>query len=229
MRLLLVFATPLESAPLREVWSFDGVPVIGLQQVQVGDLRLDLLHTGIGMVNTGLQLGAYLAQHQPDRAIHLGIGGSLDRQLSLGQLVELKGDTYAALGADSPTGFIPLDQLGFATLQVDGRSYYARYENPHPYDHQYPLKEGLTVNCVSGEKQAIEARYAGTDAEIETMESAAFFQAMTMWKVPFWSFRAISNYIEARNRANWQIPLAVQRINQLATQLIHQLAENSKR
>jgi futalosine hydrolase len=44
------------------------------------------------------------------------------------------------------------------------------------------------------------------------MESAAFFYVCLSQKVPFAALRAISNKVEVRNKAAWNIPQAVQNL-----------------
>ena len=57
------------------------------------------------------------------------------------------------------------------------------------------------------------------DVQIETMEGAAFFQACLTEGVAFSEIRAISNFVEARNRENWMINEAIERLNQFIIDL----------
>ena len=45
------------------------------------------------------------------------------------------------------------------------------------------------------------------------MEGAAVFYACKMNNVPCLQVRAISNYVEPRNKENWQINLAINNLN----------------
>ncbi|HRR11988.1 MAG TPA: hypothetical protein P5139_08260, partial [Tenuifilum sp.] len=47
---------------------------------------------------------------------------------------------------------------------------------------------------------------------IETMESAAVFYVCLKLGKPFFCLRAVSNYVEPRNRQNWKIDIAVQNL-----------------
>ncbi len=219
--LLLVAATEPESGPLRQRLGF--APLGTFEQAQVHDWDIHLLHTRVGMVSTALALGTYLAQHQPQRAIHFGIAGSLDRATPLGTVVELVQDTFIEMGADSPGGKLDLSDLGLPTLVQKGQPYFDTFINDAPYGPPYPPVQAVTVNRVAGEAKAIAQRFDGTQATIETMESGAFFQAMQVHEVPFWSVRAISNYIEPRNRASWQIPAAITAVNQAVISMISTL------
>ncbi len=56
------------------------------------------------------------------------------------------------------------------------------------------------------------------------MEGAAFFYACLMTQAPFLQIRAISNYVEPRNKDNWNIPLAIDRLNEVLAQMVNGLA-----
>jgi futalosine hydrolase len=47
------------------------------------------------------------------------------------------------------------------------------------------------------------------------MEGIAFFHACLHHSLDFLELRSISNYVESRNRAAWNIPLAIQNVNNL--------------
>jgi len=98
MKILLVAATPPETAQIRKQLGIE------MQQSFIGSVHfdsyhIDLLHTGIGMVNTAFHLGSYLAANQPDVAINLGIAGSFSRSIQLGEVVEVRTDIFSVLGA----------------------------------------------------------------------------------------------------------------------------------
>ena len=48
--------------------------------------------------------------------------------------------------------------------------------------------------------------------------------ATAMEQVKFLQIRSISNYVETRNRENWNIPLAIQNLNQVLTEMLQALA-----
>jgi len=52
------------------------------------------------------------------------------------------------------------------------------------------------------------------------MEGAAFFYACAMAGVPCMQIRAVSNYVEKRNRDAWQIGLAIKNLNTFAVRLL---------
>ncbi len=202
MKHLLIAATPAETALFREQMRL--VPQ-GENTWVSPKQSLCLLHTGIGMVNTAYQLSRYLARHPVELAIQFGIAGTFDRSLALGTVVEVVSDCYPELGADSPQGYLNLAEMGFPLLERNGVAYYNVLNNQAPSETGLRQVSGLTVNRVSGTAPAIRARYEQWPAQIESMEGAAFFQTCLLSGVPFYAFRSLSNYVEARNRCRWKM------------------------
>lgn len=191
--ILIVAATEFETAYLRN---------------HIKDQQIHYLHIGVGMVNTAYHLGKYLAHNHPDLAINIGIAGSFDRDIALGEVVEIIEDTFSELGAEDNGKFLDMEKMGFPLSQEP--LLYNTIVNPNPSPFDIKKVNALTVNTVHGTQESILACQKLWNKQIETMEGAAFFQIMRMENIPFYAFRGISNYVEARNRDNWQIPLALE-------------------
>ena len=90
-------------------------------------------------------------------------------------------------------------------------------QNPKPLRLEIlPMVHGLTVQKVHGFPLSINGvlqKYK--DAQIESMEGAAFFQACLTEGVAFSQIRAISNFVEARNREEWLIKEAIEQLNMI--------------
>lgn len=214
MHLLIVAATQGETTMLRTAMPF--------REVQDGTFRLEeqnrqiaLLHTGIGMVNTAWTLGRW-TQLQPDfdKALNIGIAGSYRRDWALGTVVQCTSDCFAEMGASSPEGFLDMKQLGFPIMEWAGSPIYNSLKNPDPWPLDLPLARAITVNQVQGEIAGITTMQQQWQPEVETMEGAAFFQAMLRLGKPFAAIRSISNYVEPRNRESWKIGLALHNLTE---------------
>jgi futalosine hydrolase len=81
----------------------------------------------------------------------------------------------------------------------------------------------LSVNLASGSLKTIEQRTIKYQADIESMEGASLHYACLTSSIPFVQFRGISNYVEPRNKENWNIPLAIQNYQQHIIFFIEQL------
>lgn len=171
-----------------------------------------LLVTGIGMVNTAIALSTYLVGKKPRLVVNLGIAGAYPGGPAIGEVVEISEDCFGELGAESPDGFLGLETMGFPNFEAGGKTYFNRLPNPKPGNSPLRKCKGLTVNKVHGLSSSIAESVALWAPEVETMESAAVFQACLMAGVPFQCYRGISNQVEPRNRENWRIKEAVEAV-----------------
>ncbi len=212
MRVLVVAATEFE------VYSLES-RVLSLQSEvgsQTQDSRLktiDFVITGAGMVATAFAMGKLLAEHKYDLAINLGICGSFDKDIALGDVLEIVEDDLAELGAEDDEDFITIDKLGFGES-----SFRATYQLPE----KFSLKKvnAITVNTVHGNDASIKKLSGRMNAQLESMEGAAFFYACREAGIPSLQIRAVSNYVEKRNRDAWQIGLAIKNLNTFALELV---------
>ncbi len=220
MRILIVAATEPEISKLKEDTRFaildcdQGTHSTPQFKKACEKLDISFLITGAGMVATAFALGKHFAQNQYDLAINLGIAGSFDRNIPLGEVVEITQDTFAELGAEDDEQFITIDELGF------GESVFtATYSLPDSLNIKKTT--AITVNTVHGNEASIQKLSSRIDAQIESMEGAAFFYACKQAGVPCMQIRAVSNYVEKRNRNAWQIGLAVKNLNTFAAELLN--------
>ena len=154
------------------------------------------------MTATAFALGKYLNSNY-NLVVNLGIAGSFDQDIPLGSLVNIETDTFAELGAEDQDNFITINQLGFGE-----NTYAASY-----LYHKLPKVKGITVNKVHGNVLSIAKTLNKFNPQTESMEGAAVFYACKMNNVPCLQVRAISNYVEPRNKENWQINLAINNLN----------------
>ena len=221
MRVLIVAATQPEVDPLMQA--------LGMQKSDEGDniyvtrhisvANCTVLITGAGMVPTAFALGKHLPHNVYNLVINLGIAGSFDRGIALGSVVNITQDTFAELGAEDDTRFISIEQLGLGAgifNPTSSLSYFTPKIN-------LIKATAITVNKVHGNEASIAAITDRLKPQLESMEGAAFFYACHQLKVPCVQIRAVSNYVEKRNRDNWQIGLAVKNLNTFAMELIKEL------
>ena len=202
MRILIVAATGFEVESLKLK--------VKNQAQDLGFKTIDFLITGAGMVPTAFALGQHLANNKYDLAINLGIAGSFNKTIALGDIVEIIEDDFAELGAEDDEDFITIDKLGFGES-----SFRATY--PLPADLNVKKANAITVNTVHGNDGSIKKLSNRINAQIESMEGAAFFYACREVALPCLQIRAVSNYVEKRNRDAWQIGLAIKNLNTFAT------------
>jgi futalosine hydrolase len=182
-------------------------------------LDFELLITGIGMVATAFALGKHLALNSYDLVVNLGIAGSFDRDIALGDVLEITEDTFAELGAEDDNEFLSIDKMGFG----EGAFYPStKLSNLYNLFNTFNLKtaRAITVNTVHGNEASIKKVTERLKPQLESMEGAAFFYACREMNVPCMQIRAVSNYIEKRNRDNWNIGLAIKNLNTFAMEFL---------
>ncbi|MGB4400546.1 MAG: futalosine hydrolase [Daejeonella sp.] len=204
MNLLLVAATRPEIQPFLSAFPAESDSD---EKISIGQHSVDVLITGAGMVAAAFALGRHLAQNTYDLAINLGIAGSFDFGLSLGDVCLVQEDTFAELGAEDGDDFLPIDQLELGTgTQI-------HHPNPDFAISELKKVNAITVNKVHGHELSIAKAIARFNPQIESMEGAAFFYACNQSDIPCIQMRAISNYVERRAREKWDIGLAIKNLN----------------
>lgn len=177
-----------------------------------GAHAVDRLVTGVGMVATAARVSAALASTRYDAAINIGLCGAFDRALPLTSVVHVTSDMLPELGAEDGDRFLSLADLGLIDDNAPPLSA-GRLVNPHPIVLpglvDLPVVAGVTVNTAHGNDASIAALLDRLPAQVESMEGAAFFYSCLTAGVPCAQVRAVSNYVERRNRAAWQIPGAL--------------------
>lgn len=224
MEILLVAATPFEIMPVQE-WLQSRFSKTEKGGFRKNDLTVSTLVTGVGIAATSWSLGNYFARKQPDLAVNAGVAGALDLSLSLGDVLQVVSERFGDVGVEEADGrFTDLFELGL--LEPSEKPYInGLLYNPAAAESRFlPQVKGLTVSKVHGYGPSITAiRQKYPDAQVESMEGAAFFQACLLSDVSFLEIRSISNYVEPRNRDAWQLGLAIENLNRTLVEMLEGL------
>ncbi len=193
----------------------------GDAQFQYGALNVTLLITGVGLTATAYGLGKVLATNRYDLVVNAGICGALDRSIPLGEVVQVVSESFGDLGAEEADGrFTDAFALGLIAPDQPPFQKGLLYNEAGASFDFLPKAKGVSVNRVHGAEHSIAALMQRSDAQVESMEGAAFFYACLMAEVPFLEVRAVSNYVEPRNKDNWNIPLAIDRLNEVLVEMV---------
>ena len=203
MKILIVAATEVEISELRGV--------------ATDSHKLEFLVTGPGMVSTTYELTHFLRENKFDLAVNCGLAGSFVRTIKIGEVVEVNTDTLSELGAEDDEQFLSLAEIG-----LEGRNDFQSSARTNS-NHDFKKVKGITVNTVHGNMASIEKVIKKYKPEIESMEGAAFFYVCEKENIPSIQLRAISNYVERRNKDNWNIPLALQNLKLALEKLLSAL------
>lgn len=217
MKILVVSATQFEVKPLLDFLGI-AVPSTGMNNANMDfeDKDIQVLITGVGMVNTAFMMGRYI-NSLFDLVINVGVCGAFDRQLELGQLVHITSDVLSEMGAEDGETFLTYDQLNLPGEHVFSENY--TFSNSL-IDSLKKVK-GITVNTVHGDEVNIKKVQQLYHPDVESMEGAAFFAGCVRAGGDFIQIRAISNYVEKRDKSKWQMPLAIKNLNDFLINFIN--------
>lgn len=217
---MLTAATAFELKPSLD-FLLEHYPQIAPNCFKMGEKELHIIISGVGMMQTAFCLGQKMAQNNYDSAIQAGIAGSFDSYMPLGTLTYVTTEQYGDLGAEDKEKQLDMFDLGL--LQADAFPFQSGKlpnKSAHPWAKGLLPVQGLSVNMGGGQLKTIQDRAQKYQADIESMEGIAFHYACLMAGIPFAQIRAISNFIEPRNRAAWQIETAITNLNQHLCQQI---------
>ena len=141
------------------------------------------LCTGMGPEATRRALSPVLAAGGFDLAVDLGVAGSYD------------------------TDRFPVGSVVQVTAERFGGQPGAPLRNPAP-----PACLAALPQAVGNTVPALAPQYRCAQADVESMEGAAFFEACLATGVPFAEIRAVSNAVGEEDRSRWNIPLALKNL-----------------
>ena len=209
MNILIVSATQFEVQPLLDFLKIEH-PLLGLNEASksIDGVNAKVLITGIGMVNTAFMIGKYVYSAY-DLILNVGVAGAFNKNLELGQLVHTTEDILSELGAEDGDIFLTYDKLN-----LPGKHLFSCNIN-ESYNAINSLKKvkGITVNTIHGNDNSIEKVKQLYKPDVESMEGAAFFAGCLQTNKTFTQIRAISNYVEKRDKSKWQMTLAIKNLN----------------
>ena len=219
MKILIVSATEKEILSLKNKLKIKKSTVCTMKYTVVKDLSVDFMVTGIGSVFTTYLLTRKLAEKEYDLVINAGIAGSFNSDLNIGDVVCVKSDQFADLGIEDKNEYHTIFEKGFMSKdQFPFKD--AKLENPYEFNLNLNEVSAITVNTTHGSNKTVDLFKNKFNADIETMEGAAFFYVCLQEGIKFMQIRSISNYVEERNVAKWNIPLAIKNLNQQLLEII---------
>jgi futalosine hydrolase len=195
---------------------------------QAASCRCEVIVTGVGGAAMSWALQKRFASGSiPSVVIGAGIAGSYVGSISPGMVVTTLSDCFADMGVDDNGHFIPLFGAGLADADAPpftGGRIHCTGRIFGIVSGLIPAVRGATVNMASGSQAAIDRIRKAWNPEIETMEGAWLAYTCAMSGVEWISVRAVSNMVEPRNLKNWNIPLALNNLEQKMIQLLGLIA-----
>ncbi len=220
MNILIVSATWMEVKLLADELEFVNDKNYALKTYKLAGHKIDFLVSGIGTTFTTFHLTNTLFQEKYELVICAGIAGSLISDLKIGEVVNVVSEEFADLGIENKEEFLTLFESGFIN------------ENEFPFRNgllmannssgliQFKKVRGVTVNKSHGKTSSINELKGKFLAHVESMEGAAVFYVCNWMGVPCCQIRAVSNFIEPRDKLQWDIPLALENLKAALLQVL---------
>ena len=225
MRILLVAATSFEIEQLFSKYNFSYNEEKEIYFYENDRIKINILITGIGIAFTTYKLTKLLlnSEKKYNLVLNIGIAGSFNRKLYLGEVINVVQDEFADLAIENSDGsllsifgtnFANKNEFPFTEGKIKNRVLFNKLVS------NLPQKTAITVNTTHGSEKSIGLFKEKYKADLESMEGAAVFYVCLKEKTPVLQIRSISNYVEPRNKENWKIKEAVTNLNNFLIELL---------
>ncbi len=224
MKVLIVAATWMEVKLLVDELELIEEKSHFLKQFRTENIDIDILVTGIGTTFTTFHLTDTLKENSYQLVFNVGIAGSLIRGLAIGEVVNVISEEFADLGIEKENEFLTLFETGF----IDSNEFPFEQGILKATDFNGLLNikkvRGVTTNKSHGRDSSIAEIHQKFSAHIESMEGAAVFYVCGWMGIRCCQIRAISNYVDSKNSASWNIPLALENLKNVVLDVLKKLA-----
>lgn len=198
-----------------------------------GPVEFKLVITGIGVVNTAHALTKALEKKKTKLVIQTGIAGAFkDAGLETGDVAVSTSERYLHTGIQS--GSIEPLPLPFDLIEscpdtrhglfnVDASYSRAAFDclasDPacSTFVHHGPF---ITVSRLTGSMKWAQGLFHAFSPLMESMEGSAAAHVSQLYNIPFIQVRAASNLAGDRDKNNWNLPLAFDRIREVMQLLL---------
>jgi len=219
MNILIVAATEFEVKPLLDYLKVDNaLPGMNFSNNATGLKDVRVLITGVGMVNIAFMMGRY-SNTLYDLVLNVGVCGAFNRDLQLGEVVHVTQDVLSEMGAEDGDRFMTYDELNLPGDYIFNQQLATDFEA----FHKLSQVKGVTVNTVHGNEKSIAVVQELFRPDVESMEGAAFYAACVRSGENYTQIRAVSNYVEKRDKSKWQMSLAIANLNDFLIRFIENL------
>lgn len=205
---------------------FELLPVVQFLEKNAHDVvYCETLVHGVGLPASVFSLTRHLSANAVDLVLQIGLAGSMDAAIVPGDVVQVVEEHFMDLGAEEKDGsYLSLFDLGLqqpntppfldAKIDIDPAANFALL----------PKVKGGTVNLVSGSEVSIaQVRKAFPMVQVESMEGGAAAYVCKSLAVPLIQIRAISNMVEPRNRAGWDIEKAMTNLSEVVIGMLQEI------
>jgi len=219
--ILIVSSTKFEVNKIIKKFNFIDKKHENCSSYTYKNFKIDVLISGIGIPNTSYYLTKTILNKKYDLIINIGICGSFNSEIKIGDVVNVIEDEFADVGiTKDDNSFSSLFEEGFISENDFPYSNAKLVSNFTGYKNLFREVKGITVNSTSGNEEQINMRKAKFNADIETMEGAMVAYTCLSEDIKFIQIRSVSNFVEIRNKTNWDVSLAIENLSILLVKFL---------
>jgi futalosine hydrolase len=208
---------------------------------RIGDRDVVYMVSGMGKTNAAHAATILLERFSPDRVILFGVGGAYPSSgLQVGDIAVAEKEVYGDEGVLMRNGFRDTELIGIPLLRKGRKKYFNEFildktlvrktlksfhDTPCPMPSATRIKSGTFVtvsSCTGTRKRALELQKR-FGALCENMEGASVAHICTLYGIPLLEIRGISNIVEDRDRATWDVMLAAENCQRAVQELLRDL------
>ena len=202
---------------------------------RLGESRIICCAGGIGKANAAAAATAMIERHRPCLVINTGCGGAYPGSgLSVGGLAVASDELFGDEGALTPQGWLDMRAMGLPLYSRETVSLYNSIPlSRHLTEQAMQLADSygvrlvrgafVTVSACSGTRERGLELTARHTAVCENMEGAAVALTALRYGIPCLEIRGISNLVEDRDRARWDLTGAVEAAQRFVLKLLEGL------
>ncbi len=195
--------------------------------------------TGIGAVNAAYTLTLLAEYLSLDFVLATGCAGAFPQTgLNIGDIAVATSEIWAEAGAYTDTGWHSLEKINLPLYQKHKTLFYNVFEVPKkvkeisslifnflPKGVGYKKGPFLTVSATTGSQERLYTlKRHFPEAICENMEGAAVAQICTIYDLPWFECRGISNLLGEYDKSKWNIDLAAKHSQLMLLNLIKEPA-----
>lgn len=184
---------------------------------------IDILISGVGIAAAATCAATALTSSSYGLVISAGIAGGFPGRAEIGSLVLADQIIAADLGAESPDGFLSMEQLGFGSNNIAVDLQVLKKLNTALQRANLTAQIGtiISVSTVTGTESTLKQLSTRIpNALAEAMEGYGVAMAAKYHRVPVLELRAISNLVGPRDRSQWRIEDALHTLEKACSALL---------
>lgn len=199
-----------------------------LVETDFKNIEVHFLVTNAGLVPTTFALSQMLVKKTYDLVLNVGVAGTFNPELKIGETVLIESEVFGDFGADDNGKFLDIFNLGLLNPNNFPFTNAALIPAAFNLDFYCPMfknVKGLSVNKASGNETQIRELIQLYNSDTESMEGAAVFYVCLQLNQKVIQVRTISNKVENRDKSKWNLPLAIKNLNSSILELLNYLDE----